>query len=233
MGAPAIGGTCATTVAQVSDVSLRSAVRAQAGDPRVPIAPGALLGSCPSTMTGRAWRSLLTALDPGTASGPGIAAGPGTARSPITGLRRDPLDRVADLLHLPPLRDDRAARDYAIQAVLPVARPRQVLAVLLRLTGTVQPGDLHSAIRAAGRAARTGASLPLTADVVEIVAHYQDADGALIEACGQLARRLDRADWEDLDGRLRDAPAATRRRLAAIHRRSGRMPGWMAARLPR
>ncbi len=233
MGAPAIGGTCATTVAQVSDVSLRSAVRAQAGDPRVPIAPGALLGSCPSTMTGRAWRSLLTALDPGTASGPGIAAGPGTARSPITGLRRDPLDRVADLLHLPPLHDDRAARDYAIQAVLPVARPRQVLAVLLRLTGTVQAGELHSAIRAAGRAARTGASLPLTADVVEIVAHYQDADGALIEACGQLARRLDRADWEDLDGRLRDAPAATRRRLAAIRRRSGRMPGWMAARLPR
>lgn len=114
-----------------------------------------------------------------------------------------------------------------------MARPRQVLAVLLRLTGTVQPGDLHSAIRAAGRAARTGASLPLTADVVEIVAHYQDADGALIEACGQLARRLDRADWEDLDGRLRDAPAVTRRRLVAIRRRSGRMPGWMAARLPR
>lgn len=221
MRAPAIGGTCATTAAQASDVSLRNAVRAQAGDPRVPIAPGALIGSCPSTMTGRAWRSLLTALDPGT------------ALDPIAVLRRDPLDRIADLLHLPPLRDDRAARDYAIQAVLPVARPRQVLAVLLRLTGTVQPGDLHSAIRAAGRAARTGASLPLTADVVEIVAHYQDADGSLIEACGQLARRLDRADWEDLDGRLRDAPLATRRRLVAIRRRSGRMPGWMAARLPR
>ena len=76
---------------QASDVGLRSAVRAQAGDPRVPIAPGALLAFCPSTMTGRAWRSLLAALDQGTE--PGLSA-----RAPVTGPRRDGMDRIADLL---------------------------------------------------------------------------------------------------------------------------------------
>ncbi len=198
------------------DALLARSIRAQVADPGRPLQPEQLIAACSPSPVGTAWQALLRALRE-------AQGGPAAA----------PLTRINLLLTTPPLAHDPRSRDYAIQAVLPVAHPRQVLAVLLRLTGTVQAGDLHSAIRAAGRAARTGASLPLKAEVVEIIANYQDPDDALIEACGQLGRRLDRADWEGLDGRLRDAPAATRRRLAAIRRRSSRMPGWMAARLPR
>ncbi|MHB1877520.1 MAG: hypothetical protein ACYCPF_22015, partial [Streptosporangiaceae bacterium] len=200
----------------VLDSLLARSVQAQIADPGLPLRPEQLMAACSSSPVGSAWRLLLSALR-------------GAQDAPAAGR----LARINFLLTTPPLAGDPRSRDYAIQAVLPATRPRQVLAILLRLTGTVLAGDLHSAIRAAGRAAGTGGSLPLTADVVEIVARYEDADGTLVEACGQLARRLDRAGWEELDGRLRDAPAAARRRLAAIRRRSGRMAVWMATRLPR
>ncbi len=200
----------------VLDALLARSIHAQIAHPGLPLQPEQLTAACSPSPVGAAWQVLLRALR-------GAQDVPAAAR----------LARINFLLTTPPLAHDPRSRDYAIQAVLPAARPRQVYSVLRQLTGTVHAGDLHSAIRAAVRAAGTGASLPLAADVVEIVASYQDADGALIEACGQLARRLDRADWEELDGRLRDAPATVRRRLAAIRRRSGRMPGWMAARLPR
>jgi hypothetical protein len=200
----------------VLDAVLARSVQAQIADPGLPLRPEQLMAACSSSPVGSAWRLLLSALR-------------GAQDAPAA----DRLARINFLLTTPPLASDPRSRDYAIQAVLPATRPRQVLAVLLRLTGTVLADDLHSAIRAARRAAGAGGSLPLTADVVEIVARYEDADGTLVEACGQLARRLHRAGWEELDWRLRDAPAAARHRLAAIRRRPGRVSGWMAARLPR